>query len=255
MKKIKSTKAFKDAVDVAFDTQTKRDRKKREYDEQRKAFDERHDALCEYALGHPEVFDPGEDGRSREGSTDRVKYKLTSGETLERIDGGSISGGDPLMQWDFVSQVIDRLEGIHTAVETSGYTSDAVFAQVLDRLDLVMMDWKVSDPARHRHYTGVDQAPIRRHAQMLAAGDTPFILRMPMIPGVNDERAHFETVAGLVRGARALVRVDILPYQRAAGAKYEMVGKAYAPEFDESVAPRYFLDVFDAAGIPYQVFR
>ena len=91
MTKIKSTKAFKDAVDVAFDTQTKRDRKKREYDEQRKAFDERHDALCEYALGHPEVFDPGEDGRSREGSTDRVKYKLTSGEALERIDGGSIS--------------------------------------------------------------------------------------------------------------------------------------------------------------------
>ena len=93
MKKIKSTKAFKDAVDVAFDTQTKRDRKKREYDEQRKAFDERHDALCEYALGHPEVFDPGEDGRSREGSTDRVKYKLTSGEALERIDGGSLSAG------------------------------------------------------------------------------------------------------------------------------------------------------------------
>ena len=74
MKKIKSTKAFKDAVDVAFDTQTKRDRKKREY-----------------ALGHPEVFDPGEDGRSREGSTDRVKYKLTSGEALERIDGGPLS--------------------------------------------------------------------------------------------------------------------------------------------------------------------
>ena len=91
MNRIRSTKAFKDAVDVAFDTQVKRDKRKREYDEQRKAFDERHDALCEYALDHPEVFDPGEGGKSREGSTDRVKYKLTSGETLERIDGGSIS--------------------------------------------------------------------------------------------------------------------------------------------------------------------
>ena len=89
--KIRSTKAFKDAVDAAFDTQAKRDKKKREYDEQRKEFDERHDALCEYALGHPEVFDPGEGGRSREGSTDRVKYKMTSGEVLERIDGGSIT--------------------------------------------------------------------------------------------------------------------------------------------------------------------
>ena len=89
--KIRSTKAFKDAVDIAFDTQKKRDRTKREYDEQRKAFDERHDALCEYALGHPEVFDAGEGGRSREGTTGRVKYKLTGGEALERIDGGSTS--------------------------------------------------------------------------------------------------------------------------------------------------------------------
>ena len=89
--KIRSTKAFKDAVNVAFDTQTTRDRRKHEYDDLSKAFDESHDALCEYALGHPEVFDPGEGGRSRSGSTDRVKYKLTSGETLERIDGGALS--------------------------------------------------------------------------------------------------------------------------------------------------------------------
>jgi len=119
----------------------------------------------------------------------------------------------------------------------------------------VMMDWMVSNPEMHRHYTGVDQAPIRRHAQMLAAGDTPFILRMPMIPGVNDDREHFETVAHLVERAKSLVRIDVLPYQRAAGAKYEMVGKRYAPEFDEAVAPRYYLEVFDEKGIPYQVFK
>ena len=175
-------------------------------------------------------------------------YRATEG-------GVTFSGGDPLMQWDFVSRVIDRLEGVHTAIETSGFTSDAVFEQVMDKLDLVMMDWKVSDPEKHRHFTGVDQAPIRRHAEMLAAGDTPFILRMPIIPGVNDERSHFETVANLVRGAKALVRVDILPYQRAAGAKYEMVGKTYAPEFDEGAALRYHLDCFDEAGVPYRMFR
>ena len=171
-------------------------------------------------------------------------------------DGGvTFSGGDPLMQWDFVSEVIDRLEGVHTAIETSGYAPDSVFEQVMEKLDLVMMDWKVSDPERHRRFTGVDQAPIRRHAEMLAAGDTPFILRMPIIPGVNDERAHFETVANLVKHARALVRIDILPYQRAAGAKYGMVGRTYAPQFDEGAAPRYYTECFDEAGIRYQVFR
>ena len=169
--------------------------------------------------------------------------------------GVTFSGGDPLMQWGFVSAVIDRLEGIHTAVETSGFTSDAVFEQVMAKLDLVMMDWKVSDPVRHKHFTGVDQAPIRRHAEMLAAGETPFILRMPIIPGVNDERVHFETVANLVKNAGALVRVDILPYQRAAGAKYEMVGKTYAPEFDEAAALTYHTEIFDDMGIKYQIFK
>ena len=87
--KIKSTKAFKDAVDAAFDTQESRDAAKRDYDGLRKDFDEKHDALCGYAAQHPEVFDLGESGKSREGKTARVKFKLTSGEALERIDGGS----------------------------------------------------------------------------------------------------------------------------------------------------------------------
>ena len=169
--------------------------------------------------------------------------------------GVTFSGGDPLLQWDFVSEVIDRLEGVHTAIETSGFTSDAVFEQVMDRLNLVMMDWKVSDPVRHKHFTGVDQAPIRRHAEMLAAGETPFILRMPIIPGVNDVPEHFETVAELVKGAKALVRIDILPYQRAAGAKYEMVGKMYAPEFDEAAVLQYYTEIFDDIGIQYQIFQ
>ena len=173
------------------------------------------------------------------------------------LSGGGVtfSGGEPLMQWDFVSEVIGRLDGVHTAIETSGYAPDAVFAGAMARCDLILMDWKVSDPALHRRYTGVDQAPIRRHAQQLAAGDTPFILRMPIIPGVNDNAAHFETAAGIVRGAKALVRVDVLPYQRAAGAKYEMVGMRYAPDFEEARDPAFFTKCFDRAGVPYQVFQ
>lgn len=183
--------------------------------------------------------------------------RLNKDADVYRATGGGVtfSGGEPLMQWDFVSEVVDRLEGIHTAIETSGNTSDDIFRQAMACVDLVMLDWKISDPEKHRHYTGVDQAPIRRHAQMLAAGDTPFILRMPIIPDVNDEAAHFETVAGLASGSKALVRIDILPYQRAAGAKYEMVGKTYAPEFDENAPPRYYTECFESRGIPCRIFK
>ena len=173
------------------------------------------------------------------------------------LSGGGVtfSGGEPLLQWPFVAEVIDRLNGVHTAVETSGFCSDEVFRDVMRRCGLVMMDWKVSDPEKHLFYTGVDQSPIRRHAETLAAGDTPFILRLPIIPGVNDEKEHFETAARLVAGAKALVRVDILPYQRAAGAKYEMVGREYRPTFDEAREPRIDTTPFLERSIPFQLFR
>lgn len=192
-----------------------------------------------------------------EWTAETLAARLNKDADVYRATGGGVtfSGGEPLLQWGFVSEVVDRLKGVHTAVETSGYTTDAVFEQVMRKLDLVMMDWKVSDPEGHRHFTGVDQAPIRRHAEMLAAGKTPFILRMPIIPGVNDRPEHFATVADLVKKASALVRIDILPYQRAAGAKYAMVGKTYAPEFDETAALRYDLEVFEKQGIPFQIFR
>ena len=172
------------------------------------------------------------------------------------LSGGGVtfSGGEPLMQWPFVAEVIDRLGEIPAAVETSGYVPDDVFDDAMRRCRLILMDWKVSDPELHQKYTGVPQARIRRHAEQLAAGGVPFLLRMPIIPGVNDTPFHFETAAELVKNSRSLVRVDVLPYQRAAGAKYEMVGREYAPGFDESVPPRFHTEIFDRMGIPYRVF-
>ena len=162
-----------------------------------------------------------------------AKRLLRGRALLEESGGGfTFSGGEPLMQWPFVREVVGLLEGAHCAIETSGYATDEVFRQVMETMDLIMMDIKLIDPARHRHFTGVDNAPILRHADMLCAGNTPFIIRMPLIPGVNDERAHFEAVAARVAGAKALQRVELLPYHKTAGAKYGMVGLDYRPEFD-----------------------
>ena len=189
--------------------------------------------------------------------TSQLADRLMKDADVYRMSGGGVtfSGGEPLMQWGFIEDVIQKLKGVHVAIETSGYASDEVFADAMNKCDLIMMDWKISDPELHRHYTGVEQDRIRHHAQMLAAGDTPFILRMPIIPGVNDNEAHFRTAAELVKGAKSLVRIDVLPYQRAAGAKYEMVNMEYRPDFEENRQPEFFTDVFDQEGIPYQIFR
>ena len=172
-------------------------------------------------------------------------------------DGGGVtfSGGEPLMQWPFVRETIRYMPGVHTAVETSGYAAEEVFSDMLRNISLVMLDWKISDPQLHRLYTGVDPALIRRNAEKLIAGDTPFILRMPIIPGVNDVESHFRTVAELVKDAEHLIRVEMLPYQRAAGAKYEMVSMQYSPGFDETLAPRIYPEIFETMGIPYRIFQ
>ena len=172
-------------------------------------------------------------------------------------DGGGItfSGGEPLMQWPFVREVIRRMPGIHTAIETSGYAPDEVFDEMRKTVRLVMMDWKVSDPEAFRFWTGVSQEPVRAHLEALCAGETPFIVRMPVIPGVNDRKEHFATVADIIQGAPKLIRVELLPYQKAAGAKYAMVGMEYRPGFDESPVPRMFPEVFEQRGIRVRQFR
>ena len=190
-------------------------------------------------------------------TAEALAARLQKDADVYALSGGGVtfSGGEPLMQWPFVRDVLSRLSGIHTAIETSGFASDDVFRDAMTRCDLIMMDWKVSDPALHKRYTGVDQDIILRHVRMLAGGNTPFILRMPIIPGVNDNEAHFETAASLVKGSKSLVRIDVLPYQRAAGAKYEMVGMQYQTDFDESAAPHLFPHVFEKAGVAFQLFR
>ena len=188
---------------------------------------------------------------ARMSSEELAKKLLRGRDLLEESGGGfTFSDGEPLMQWPFVREVVAQLDGMHCAVETSGYAPDAVFREVMDTLDLVMMDIKLTDPEKHRRFTGVDNAPILRHADMLCAGNTPFIIRMPLIPGVNDEPAHFEAVAGRVAGAKALQRVELLPYHKTAGAKYGMVGLEYKPEFDVDRPVKIDLEPFQRRGIP-----
>ncbi|MEG2859656.1 MAG: glycyl-radical enzyme activating protein [Clostridia bacterium] len=188
-------------------------------------------------------------------SADALAAKLLRGSKLLRRSGGGVtfSGGEPLMQWPFVRDVIARLDGLHTAIETSGYCEDAVFEQVMRTLDFIMMDVKLTDPALHRQYCGVDNAPILRHARLLAQGNTPYVLRIPLIPGVNDCAAHFDAVARLCAGAKALQMVELLPYHKTAGAKYAMLDMPYRPNFDIDQPVKVNLAPFETRGIPVRV--
>lgn len=133
--------------------------------------------------------------------------------------------------------------GVHTAVETSGYAAPEVFRRVAGHADLVLFDVKHADPVQHRRWTGVDNAPILRNLAWLCTSGRPFVVRIPLIPGVNDTRENMLQTCLLIKDAPGLERVEILRYHKTAGAKYAMIGRTYAPGFDTGAEPRVH-DVF-----------
>ena len=144
------------------------------------------------------------------------------------------------MQAEFISCLIDRLRAessLHIAMETSGYAAPDAYRNIVPRLDLVFQDLKHPDPVEHQRWTGTDPKPIHDNLRWLKASGKPFIARIPLIPGVNDSAIAKEGFARLLEGPSGLLRVELLPYNFAAGAKYPFVGRTYSPGFDETRAP------------------
>ena len=84
--------------------------------------------------------------------------------------GVTFSGGEPLMQGDFLLEVLEQISDLHTAIETSAYAPPDLFQAVTDRLSFIMMDVKLMDPALHRRYTGVDNRVILENLTRLLRG-------------------------------------------------------------------------------------
>ena len=149
-------------------------------------------------------------------------------------DGGvTFSGGEPTYQPDFLCETLDLLgkAGIHRAVQTCGYCSESVWERVLDRVDFVLFDIKHTDAERHKLYTAVDNAPILANLERLKRSGIPFIARIPIIAGVNDDTVNLTKTAELLTDAPNLQRVELLPYNGAAGAKYRMVNLPFTHDF------------------------
>jgi pyruvate formate lyase activating enzyme len=173
---------------------------------------------------------------------------------LKANEGGvTFSGGEPLSQAAFVAEVIDRLDNLHILLDTSGWGSSEDFGRLLERVDMVYYDIKLMDPTSHQRYTGLDNAPIFNNLMLLNASGVPFVIRVPLVPGVTDTTANLAAIADLARGLNGLERVDLLPYNRAAGAKYEAVGRRFAPDYDETQPVNPHTALFEQAGIRVRV--
>jgi pyruvate formate lyase activating enzyme len=177
-----------------------------------------------------------------------------SQEVLIGSGGGiTISGGEPLAQPKFFFELVSLLKPLHVAVETSGFAKSSIFQKMVKEVDLVLMDVKHSDTLIHKKFTGVYNTQILKNLDFLTQAETDFIVRIPLIPGVNDTKKNMEQTALLVKDAIHLVKVELLPFHQTAGAKYSMVRREYNPGFDTIKKVNIWREVFEKYNIDVNV--
>ena len=143
---------------------------------------------------------------------------------LKIMSGGfTLSGGEPLMQDRFAVKLFAAAKsmGIHTALDTNGFFGNSLSDTELEQIDLVLLDIKMWDPERHRHLTGMDNAPVLDFARRLAERKRPIWVRFVLVPGLSDDAENIAHIAKFSAGLGNVQRVDVLPFHQMGRFKWK----------------------------------
>jgi pyruvate formate lyase activating enzyme len=167
---------------------------------------------------------------------DKIFYDQSGG-------GVTLTGGDPLVQAGFAEAILDgcRSQGIHTALDTAGYSKNGVLDRIAAKADLILFDLKCMDDARHREFTGVSNTPIIDNLKRLAAGRTEVWVRIPLVAGLNDDDKNIRLTITLLKSLKRIRRVGILPYHSGGLEKASRIGREthfrkFEPPAEERIA-------------------
>ena len=154
----------------------------------------------------------------REMSVDEVMAEVEKDVIFYDESGGGVtfSGGEPLMQPEFLLALLNRCREreIHTAVDTSCYAEPKIIEMVSERTDLFLCDLKHMDNEIHEGLTGVGNSLILDNIRHLSKAGKEIIIRVPVIPGFNDDKTNIEATGKFRASLQGLIRVDILPFNR-----------------------------------------
>jgi pyruvate formate lyase activating enzyme len=143
--------------------------------------------------------------------------------------GVTLSGGEPLAQWEFTLALLQACKAreIHTALDTCGFASWATLERVRPYVDLFLYDLKLMDDARHREVTGAPVGPILANLRGLSERGHAIRLRVPVIPGINDDDDSIRQIAAFAASLPRLDGIDLLPYHATAADKYARLNRPY----------------------------
>lgn len=152
---------------------------------------------------------------------DRVFYEQSGG-------GVTFSGGEPLLQHDFLLTLLKKCKenNIHTVIETCGYSNWEILLSVSKYTDLFLFDLKVMDEDSHKKFTGVSNKVILENLKRLSSSNTNIIVRIPVVPGVNDNIENINKTAEFV-SSLDLKEVHLLPFHKGGVEKYRRLRRNY----------------------------
>ena len=172
--------------------------------------------------------------KGRTVTVDEIMRQLRSYRVFFELSGGglTVSGGEPLLQQRFVRELfLDAgSEGIHRALDTSGFCQHGCFEAILDVADLLLFSIKAIDPELHRDLTCVDNYEILANLHQAATAPLQLRLRYVLIPGVNDSDRDISALVDLAHSLPGKVEVEVLPYHRLGKHKWQQLGMEYPME-------------------------
>jgi len=161
------------------------------------------------------------------GAREIIGQEITVSEVMAEIEkdvvfydqsGGGVtfSGGEPLMQPDFLLALLEkcRAQEIHTALDTSCYAKPEIVEMVSEKTDLFLCDVKQMDSNTHKRFTGVGNNLILDNIRRLSQAGKRIVIRIPVIPGFNDDQANIEATGKFAASLPGVGRIDLLPYNR-----------------------------------------
>lgn len=153
---------------------------------------------------------------------DKIFYDNSGG-------GMTLSGGEPMMQYEFALELMKKAkdEGLHTCMETCGFAPQEHYREIAEYTDIFLFDYKVTNPEKHKEYTGVTNEKILSNLKMLDAMGKSIVLRCPIIPTLNDDKEHLQAISDVANSLKNIIEIDIEPYHPLGKGKSELLGKDY----------------------------
>lgn len=158
---------------------------------------------------------------------------------FERSGGGlTVSGGEPMMQFEGLLELLQKakVQGLHTCLDTSGFAKTENYKEIAPYVDLFLFDYKITDGEEHKKYTGVDNPLILNNLKYLSDYGSEIYLRCPIIPGINDNDAHYKAISALSQKFAGIKQVNLMMYHDMAKGKSSQLGEAYPLEHLETIS-------------------